>query len=139
MGEEIFRKKSLDKAKSPENLDDYIRVASPSIWLLLISAIVLLTGACVWGTFGHIDRTVPSDVRVENGNSICYIAEEDISSVQVGLTVKFADFEAVITEIGEKEKEGYVCTLSTNDSINKGLYQGKVVIDRARPLSFILN
>ena len=67
MNEEIFRKKSLDKVKSPESLDDYIRVANPGVWLLLISIIVLLAGACIWGFFGHIDSTVPAAVHVENG------------------------------------------------------------------------
>ena len=50
MSEEIFRKKSLDKVKSPENLDDYIQVSNPGVWLLLVSVIILLAGACVWGS-----------------------------------------------------------------------------------------
>ena len=36
MNEEIFRKKSLDKVKSPENLDDYIRVSNPGVWLFIL-------------------------------------------------------------------------------------------------------
>ncbi len=43
MQEKLFR----EKVKSPENLDDYIRISNPGVWLLLVSAIVLLIGACV--------------------------------------------------------------------------------------------
>lgn len=139
MNEEIFRKKNLDKVRSPENLDEYIRVSNPGVWLLLVSVIVLLAGACVWGVFGHIDSTVPSTVCIENGDAVCYIADEDISSVQTGLTVKFADSEAVITHIGEKGERGYICTLSVDSSLPDGFYEGKVVIKSYRPLSFILN
>ena len=103
MQEELFRKKSLDKIKSPESLEDYIHVSNPSVWLVLVSIIVLLLGACVWGIFGHIDSTVPSTVCVENGEAVCYVAESDIASVRTGLTVKFADSEAVIDKIGEKD------------------------------------
>ena len=76
MSEEIFRKKSLDKVKSPENLDDYIRVSSPGVWLLLISIVVLLIGVCVWSISGRIDSTVPVTVQVKNGTAVCYVAEQ---------------------------------------------------------------
>ena len=139
MNEQIFRKKSLDKIKSPESLDDYIRVANPGVWLLLVSVVILLAGACVWGIFGQIDSTVPAAVCVENGAAVCYIGEEDISSVKVGLTVKLADTEAVITHIGEKGEAGFVCTLSPELTLPDGYYEGKVVIKSYRPLSFVLN
>ena len=35
MSDQIFRKKSLDRISSPEQLNDYIRVANPGIWMIL--------------------------------------------------------------------------------------------------------
>ena len=139
MNEEIFRKKTLDKVKSPENLDDYIRVSNPGIWLLLISVIVLLIGACVWGILGHIDSTVDVSIRADNGSIVCYIADEDISSVQKGMTVKFNDIETVITEIGQKDESGYACTLKSDTAVPDGVYRGKLVTESISPLSFIFN
>lgn len=139
MDESIFRKKSLERIKSPENLDDYIQVSNPGVWLVLISIIVLLAGACVWGIFGHVDSTVPALIRVENGKPVCYIADEDILSVKVGQKVTFAEAEAVIEEIGEKTEEGYRCTLSTEVSVTDGIYEGKAVTESYKPLSFIMN
>ena len=139
MSEEIFRKKSLDKVKSPENLDDYIQVSNPGVWLLLISVIVLLAGACVWGIFGHIDSTVETSIHAENGTVVCYVADEDISSVQEGMTVKLSGFEAVIIEIGQKEDRGYVCVLKSDQTIPGGFYEGKIVTKSIKPLSFVMN
>ena len=139
MREEIFRKKSLDKVKSPENLDDYIHVSNPGVWLLLISIIVLLAGACVWGIFGRIDSTVPSTVHIEDGTVTCFVADKDISSVHTGMTVRFDGFEAVITEIGKKDVSGHICTLQSNQTIPDGFYEGKIVIKSVKPLSFVLN
>lgn len=51
MKEEIFRKKSLDRIKSLDNQDDYIQVVTPGTGLLIVSAAVLLLGACVWGIY----------------------------------------------------------------------------------------
>lgn len=50
----IFRQKSLDKISSPEKLDDYIRVTSPSVWFILAAIILLLFGALFWGIFGEV-------------------------------------------------------------------------------------
>ena len=139
MGEEIFRKKSLDKVNSPESLDDYIQVSNPGVWLLLISVIVLLAGACVWGIFGHIDSTVETNIHVKNGTIVCYVADEDISSIQEGMAVKFKGFEAVVMEIGQKEELGYVCVLQSDQVLPDGVYEGKIVVKSVKPLSFVLN
>ena len=55
----IFRQKSIDKISSPEQLHDYIKVSSPSSWVILIAIIVLLIGVLIWGFFGSI--TVNTD------------------------------------------------------------------------------
>ena len=138
MREEIFRKKSLDKVKSPESLDDYIQVSNPGVWLLLVSVIVLLAGACVWGVFGHIDSTVETSVRAENGTVTCYVEDESVSAMQTGMIVKFDEFEASTTEIRQKGGD-YSCTLQSDQTVPDGFYEGKVVVESYRPLSFILN
>ena len=54
MSDQIFRKKSLDRISSPEQLNDYIRMANPGIWMILAAVIILLAGVCVWG---HVEET----------------------------------------------------------------------------------
>lgn len=137
--EELFRKKSLDKVKSPESLDDYIKVSNPGVWLLLVSVTVLLIGACVWGIFGHVDSTVPVTVRVENGTAVCRVAEDTITGITEGMTVKFDGNEAVIEGIGAVENGECICTLKTDASPKDGFYDGKVVTKRYQPFSFVLN
>ena len=51
----VFRKKSIERISSPEQLNDYIRVSNPGIWLLLATIVILLAGACVWAAFGTIE------------------------------------------------------------------------------------
>ena len=54
MNNGIFRQKSIDKVSSPEKLDDYIRVTTPSVWIALAAIVVLLIGVIVWGCFGEL-------------------------------------------------------------------------------------
>ena len=58
MGKTIFRQKSMQKITSPEQMNDYIRVSNPSVWMILAAVIVLLAGVCVWGVFGHLDTVL---------------------------------------------------------------------------------
>ncbi|MCR5399521.1 MAG: hypothetical protein K6E68_08335 [Lachnospiraceae bacterium] len=51
---DIFRKKSLDRISSPEQLNDYIKVTTPSVWVILIAVILLLVGMLAWSVFGSV-------------------------------------------------------------------------------------
>lgn len=54
---EIFRKKSIEKHSSPEQLNDYIRVTKPSVWIVLLAVIILLVGIMIWSLFGTVEVT----------------------------------------------------------------------------------
>ena len=49
MNSQLFRKKSVDKVSSPEQLNEYIRVANPGVWMVLAAIVILLAGVVVWG------------------------------------------------------------------------------------------
>ena len=51
----IFRQKSMDRVSSPEQLNDYIRVTTPSVWLVLLAIVVLLAGMLAWSVFGTVE------------------------------------------------------------------------------------
>lgn len=139
MSNELFRKKSLNKVISPDNLDDYIQVSSPGIWLLLISVIVLLVGALIWGFFGNIDKTVETVIKVEDGEALCYVADEDDDLIETGMIVEFEDMEAVITEIELMENEFEEIHLQLSKPIADGFYDGSIITESIKPASFILN
>lgn len=83
----IFRAKSLERISSPEDLNDYVRMTNPGVWMILIAVILILAGAAVWGILGSIDTTVPAVCVTENGETKCYISENYISKVREGMTV----------------------------------------------------
>ena len=61
----IFRQKNLDRVSSPEQLNDYIRVTTPSVWIVLIAVVLLLIGAVIWGVFGRMEIHDASGQTVE--------------------------------------------------------------------------
>ena len=68
----IFREQSMNRVNSPEALNDYIRVTTPSVWIVLLALVVLLVGMLAWGALG----TVPvesADGTVEEIHPITYV------------------------------------------------------------------
>ena len=60
---DLFRKKSMDRISGPEKLDDYIRVATLPVWLVLIAVVLLLVGILCWGFFGEITTKDASGIE----------------------------------------------------------------------------
>ena len=54
---DLFRKKSLEHAQSPEDLNEYIRITTPPVWLALLASLVLLLGILAWSILGTVNIT----------------------------------------------------------------------------------
>ncbi|MBQ3268331.1 MAG: hypothetical protein IJH09_00260 [Clostridia bacterium] len=68
----VFRKKSLDRVSSPEQLNDYIRVTTPSVWLVLGAIVVLLAGMLAWSVLGTVEA-VDADGTTRQVKPITYV------------------------------------------------------------------
>ncbi|MBQ8913505.1 MAG: hypothetical protein IJ054_05610 [Lachnospiraceae bacterium] len=55
MNNSIFREKTLERVSSPEELNDYIKVTSPRVWIVMAAILLLLIGMTVWGILGTVD------------------------------------------------------------------------------------
>ena len=71
-GSGIFREKSIERVSSPEELNDYIRVTSPSVWLVLAALIILLAGMLAWSVLGTVGAH-NADGGVEEVHPIVYV------------------------------------------------------------------
>lgn len=137
MNEQIFRKKSLDKVKSPESLNDYVQVSNPSVWLLLAAIIVLLAGACIWGVLGNIETTVDCSVVAENGVVTGFIAD---AQIEPGMLMRIGDAEYEIENAEFSSNTGrLMCTVTAKANIPDGTYNAAIITERIKPISFILS
>ncbi len=67
----IFRDKSLKRISNPEQLNDYIKVTTPSVWLILFATLILIFGTLFWAVFGTI--RVNTDTGVKEVPPISYV------------------------------------------------------------------
>jgi len=54
MKNDIFRKSSLERISSPEQLNDYIKVSNPSVWVIIAALTASVIAAFAWSIVGRI-------------------------------------------------------------------------------------
>lgn len=138
MEETLFRQKSLDKVKSPDNLSEYIKVVNPSIWLLIASILVLLLGLCCWGIFGSIQTVVHAQAQSTGGEVVCLLSQEDGSRVKPGMPVSVEGAQGVVWEV-RSQADGSACYLTLEDPLPDGFYETEITVESIHPISFLLN
>ena len=52
-----MNRKDKPRVTSPEELNRYIRVSTPAVWILLAVIAALLLGALLWAVFGTVEMT----------------------------------------------------------------------------------
>lgn len=159
MARNIFRKSSLDRISNPEQLNDYIRVTNPGVWMILCAVILLLFGLIFWSIFGQLDTYLPVGVVTENDQSLCYVKDADAQALKTDMLVWIGDEKFHITEIQKQPiqvddsfaeyllhvgdlHEGewvYVAALDHTYGEDGMIIQAEIVIESIEPVRFVVN
>lgn len=157
MNNNLFRQKSLDKISSPEQLDDYIRVVNPNIWIVLSGIIVLLVGILIWSVFGRLDSRISAVGSCEDGKLTCYVSAADINKVNEELhiivdgetyaiayvsskPVKAKDqMDEYLRYSGKIGEDDWVYEITDDTDLPTGDYKTEIVVESVKPISFVLN
>lgn len=153
----IFRKASLGRVSSPEQLNDYIKVSHPGVWLILAAVALLLAGFVVWGVFGELTTVRDAVAVVENGRANCYMTPAAAEVLTEGQPVRLADAEGTVTDIaampvalpadfdayamylGGFQAGDFVVFFTADIAAQDGVYPAKVIVESISPISFLLN
>ena len=157
MNDKIFRKKSIDRMSSPEQLNDYIKVTNPGVWMALAAIVILLIGVCVWGVFGKLETKLPVAAVSQDGQTVLYVKENDLSAVKENMSVYIGDETYKVTSVsaqpvavteeiseyarhtGELSVGEWVYVVQIDGSLANGTYKAHIVIDSVSPLYFVFN
>lgn len=157
MKESVFRQKSLDKVSSPEDLNSYMRVTNPPVWFALSAIIILLIGAVIWAVFGTMEGTEPGVAVSEDGQTLCYICEDKVNSIQPGKEVKIDDKRYKIVSVvnapsaaemtlndyamhlGNFQSGQYIYPVQIDTQLPEGNYSCQFVTETISAISFLWN
>ena len=137
MQNRLFRKKSLERVSSPEQLNDYMRVTSPAIWMLLGAVIALLAGLLILSSVNRLETVLPARVRIAGGSATVVVPSDRASDVKAGQPLRAAGREVQIETVYLNDAGETVCTASLD--VEDGTYDAQIVTDSITPISFLLN
>lgn len=157
----VFRQSSMQRVSSPEQLNEYIRVLNPGIWLILSAIFILLFAVCIWGVYGVLETKKEAVAIVKDGKAVCYVKAQMVDGIEKDMLVRLdekegrirsiasspteitAEFDSYAMYLGEmKEGEWYysiVLSFQENTVIADGVYTVQIVTESISPLSFVLN
>jgi len=96
----IFNKKATEKLRSPDDLDKYVRVTSPRMWVVLVACVALLAGLVAWGVFGTVSTDVSVLGTVLDGKAVCFLSADNTSNVREGDAAYVGGVQMKVAEVG---------------------------------------
>ena len=94
MENKLFRQTSIDRISSPGQLQDYMRVTNPGVWIVLAAVIILLAGFLIASVFGKVESTIDVTVKIENGTALFEAEGSDADVLGTGMEVRVKGTEA---------------------------------------------
>lgn len=106
----VFRKVSIDRLSSPEQLDQLMQVTKPQSWIALATVCLLLAGSVAWGFMGRVPMNVRAmgvliksggvfDIVPRASGQVADIAVRPGDLVQSGQVLARIDQPGLIDEI----------------------------------------
>ena len=154
---ELFRKEAVDRVSSPEQLNDYIHVTSPAIWMALAGIICILVGAIVWGVFGNIYSTVDGAGIVKNHNLVVYVKTANREQIKEGMDITVNGTKTKVREISAEPERvpddvsDYVLDaaglgpgewaykVEADTELDDGVYSASITVESIHPIKFVIN
>ena len=138
MDQQLYRQKSLDRISSPEQLNDYLRVTNPSVWIILAAIILLLAGLLYWSSVTTIESYVTGTAEVKGGvMTIRFDDQQFAKKVEAGMTVSAGDTQTAVTSVGRDGNGLAFATAST--SLADGFYPVRVSYKQTQVLRLLFD
>ena len=133
MNENLFRKESIDHIASPEQLNDYIRVPNPGIWLMISFFLILAAMLIFWAFSANLPLVIQTSGISAADGILCYLPIYEAKSLSLGMKVKINETEGKIQSI-------YPNPISKEEAAMEiGAYQADMMIQAPWNLKIILS
>jgi len=155
MANNLFREKNVEKVASPDNLDAFLRVTNPSMWIAFAAIVVLLIGGLVWSFTGTIESKVNAVIVSNDKGTTCYVSEKNVADLKEGMTVRVGTETYKLTggspnalltsitlsdyamQLGGFQDGEYVYALTLDKNLEPGNYKCEIVLETMHPIDFL--
>lgn len=88
----LFSNSEEDQVRSPEKLNEYIRIATPGTWILVVALAAVLAALIVWGNVGRIPVHLSiTGVGMKSDFVNTDDVKDDVANFEVNTVICFVD------------------------------------------------
>ena len=138
MEQPLFRKQSMERVSSPEQLQDYLHVTSPAIWVVLAAVILILASLFVWSSVTAVESYAAGTAEVRGGVlTLTFDDAEKAAHVEVGMNVKVGDLVTPVLSVGRDEAGDPIAVAAAG--LPDGVYEASVGYKSTQIIDMLFN
>ncbi len=154
MNEELYRKESLNKVANPDKTDTYLKVTNPSVWLIILAAVIILGSFVYWGFVGTVPNRTPALGLVKDQQVTVFMPAENVMAIGDSLEVLIDGVSHTVTGVenglcsAKQIKETYGEAINPSEmnfvitaeatGVADGIKSLSVVTNRVRAFDYML-
>ena len=113
------------RISSPEQLNDYLKVTSPKVWVLIAAIGLLIVGLLLWSGFTTVESYATGTARASGGElPVTFDDAAKAQKVLPGMEMEVGDVKVEVLAVGTNEQGEPVASAHAN--IPDGSYEVRV-------------
>ena len=138
MEQSLFRKESVERVSSPEQLSDILHVTSPAVWVVLAAVILSLVSLFVWSGVTSVECYATGRGEVSGGVlTITFDDADKAENVEAGMDVKAGGKEALVSSV-RYDENGRLMAAADVD-LPDGSYDARVGYKRMQIIELLFS
>ena len=129
---------NTSRISSPEQLNDYLKVTNPKVWVLLVAVVLLVAGLLLWSGFTTVESYATGTGRAVGGELVVTFDDAaKASKVEPGMDLEVGDMHTEVLTVGADADGNIVASARAN--IPDGSYGVRVGYKTTQVISMLLN
>ncbi len=138
MEQPVFRQKSMEQISAPEQLNDYLHVTTPTVWVALAAVILLLTCLFIWSSQAAVESFAAGTAVAKNGVlTVSFDDQEKAVHIKDGMEVKVGALKTTILSVGTDEDGNRLAVAEL--PLPDGTYDARVGYDNMQIIDLLFN
>ena len=138
MEQSLFRKESVERVSSPEQLSDILHVTSPAVWVVLAAVILSLASLFVLSGVTAVECYATGRAEVSGGVlTITFDDADKAENVEAGMDVKAGGKEALVSSV-RYDENGRLMAAADVD-LPEGSYDARVGYKSMQIIEMLFN
>ena len=138
MEQQLFRKESIDRISSPEQLGDYLHVTAPAVWIVLLAVLLLMASLLAWSAVTAVESYTAGTAEVRGGVlTLTFDDGEKAENIEVGMSIKIGEYSTPVLSVGQDGDGKVFAVAETN--LTDGAYEAKVGYRSTRIIEMLFN